>query len=653
MSRPWAKDEFLSAVMHEFIEKANSIAKKITNSDVIKNMYVANRTKCKEDISISPAIRDFAYAPHRYNSEANTLTRICLTLDATLTTACQVVSLRGPTSAEGAACAATMHSLTNERLLQLGMMADAALEIDYFVHTLDAAEFDEANLRDLIDMLNAKLRRLFIDGQCIHVPGCTSVVLQSLRRARTFVVGGVALTIGAKEGLPAATVASCMRRMAAWAALAKNVIQAEFPSWDVLMAFQVFEVRSRHDTTVHRGQRDDKDIDDCLKRICNALNLAFDMLRAQYYYYEPVAINIARSRKCSNFEAWKAAVSKRITFPCDVLQEVLIRYATWNASSSDVERGFAVSLALRGGKCNDQHTKREEEMMILRCDRVPDTDVKNLIGQAGRLWRTHYGSARTQAEARLDKGVKHDSTAMTGEKGFLRARAAIANQLIGEAGDVLPQRPHATGAESWTMKHLKEYEFQQAKMQTSKVEAFMAGHLLPSEIEEQLVTAAVKRKVNLARVQKELTQEKGVKQRKLVKTPIMIRGANVFFDFEELAQGMQWHLTRQGATQVPERHRADIFVVMDPVTPTKKSKFAAAVSGGTLCTRDFITTGGKTGATVSYKRSISITRKLLVSGGFMHMHPLICSDLYHMLNQGGRGFRTDARAVAHVWETTP
>ena len=91
-----------------------SITKQITYSDTTKDMYTTTRQGCVEHIEISKAIRYFAYAPHRYNSEAKVLSRLVLTLDAVLTVACQIVSLRGATAAEGATCLDLMNVIDDE-----------------------------------------------------------------------------------------------------------------------------------------------------------------------------------------------------------------------------------------------------------------------------------------------------------------------------------------------------------------------------------------------------------------------------------------------------------------------------------------------------------------------------------------------------------
>ena len=229
LSRPWASDPYLAGILDEFIEKAKSITKQITYSPVIKDMYVANRSKCVEHVELSSRIRDFAYAPHRYNSEAKVLLRIALTLDAVLTTCCQVISLRGASTPEGSACLQTMMRVDDEMLLQLGMVADASLELDAFVRTCDKSDLDESELPQLIDKCETTLTRLFVDGQCLHVPGLTSVMLKTVRRPRTYVLNGIMKTIGNEQGPGEEVTARCLRRMAAWVLLATGVIAAEFP----------------------------------------------------------------------------------------------------------------------------------------------------------------------------------------------------------------------------------------------------------------------------------------------------------------------------------------------------------------------------------------------------------------------------------------
>ena len=137
LSRPWAADPFLTAVNYQFVHKTYSICKMLTHKPFVQDMFVAARDACKEPVAISQKIRDFAYAPQRYSSEAKSLSRLVLTFDAACTVLNQVIKTRGATSDEGKASAETLEFLTDEAALQLAMLGDVALQLDATVHICD------------------------------------------------------------------------------------------------------------------------------------------------------------------------------------------------------------------------------------------------------------------------------------------------------------------------------------------------------------------------------------------------------------------------------------------------------------------------------------------------------------------------------------
>ena len=111
------------------IQKHKSIAKQLDASPFAAELFAANRDRCgKESAPIAPRIRDFSYAPQRFVSEAKTLARLVLCFDAAMSTLSQVAAARGRTSEEGAASVETLEFLTEEVMLQMGMLADAAME---------------------------------------------------------------------------------------------------------------------------------------------------------------------------------------------------------------------------------------------------------------------------------------------------------------------------------------------------------------------------------------------------------------------------------------------------------------------------------------------------------------------------------------------
>ena len=128
LERPWDADPFLKAVNHQLIQKRKSIAKQFEVSPCAAELFVANRAPCGESVMISQHIRDFSSAQQRFASEAKTLARLVICFDVAMSTLSQVAAARGPKSEEGAASVETLEFLTEEVMLQMGMLADAAME---------------------------------------------------------------------------------------------------------------------------------------------------------------------------------------------------------------------------------------------------------------------------------------------------------------------------------------------------------------------------------------------------------------------------------------------------------------------------------------------------------------------------------------------
>ena len=190
LSRLWATDPFLKNILHELVEKNNSITKLIQYRPAIKAAYAENRKTCFEDVTVSQRVRDFAFAAHRYHTESRVLLRLVLTWDATITTAAQTILLRGHTSPEGASCLLTLTNLDSEMCLQLGMMADMAQETSKFVALCDCDDLDESELANQIEDLKAILHKRFVDGMCVQIPGLKRFMLDALRRPKTFLLNG-------------------------------------------------------------------------------------------------------------------------------------------------------------------------------------------------------------------------------------------------------------------------------------------------------------------------------------------------------------------------------------------------------------------------------------------------------------------------------
>ena len=183
LSRPWAADPQLKEIIEEFVEKPHSVARLIGNSQVVQDLYSDFRKKSKEKIPIAQSIRDLAWAPQRYSSESKVLARLVLTWDAVLGVLTALPDMRGRTSTEGQSCLATLQWLNPEKALILSMLADAALELHRVVKAFDTEVCDESELPYELDRYRNVIRKLFVEGNCLHV-GLTKIMLQHLSEPR-------------------------------------------------------------------------------------------------------------------------------------------------------------------------------------------------------------------------------------------------------------------------------------------------------------------------------------------------------------------------------------------------------------------------------------------------------------------------------------
>ncbi|CAE7358923.1 unnamed protein product [Symbiodinium sp. CCMP2592] len=238
LSRPWAAESFLKSCVVEILEKQNSIAKLITHRPAIKQLYEDFRKKLPD----APCGSDLRYAPQRYSSESVTLLRVVVSFESILGTLSCVPDVRGCSSEEGAACLHTLQWLDTEKCMQLGMLGDAALEVQRLVEIADRDEEDIIEFPFYLEHFRQVLGKLFVEGMCLQILCLTTVMLEHLKLKRTFVLQqGRAMSLGGDitEDLKA----RCLRRMATYVALADKVLVAEFPSYDIMACFKVFSVQ--------------------------------------------------------------------------------------------------------------------------------------------------------------------------------------------------------------------------------------------------------------------------------------------------------------------------------------------------------------------------------------------------------------------------
>ena len=412
LSRPWCADPFLKEIILELVEKPLSVARLIANSHPIKELYGEFRAKATEPIKISKAIKDLAFAPQRYSSEAKVLARLCLTWDAVLGVLTSVPTIRGHTSPEGAACLQTLRFLTAERILQLGMLADSALELHRVVRALDSDSFVEAELPEELDLYKSILHKLFVEGLCLQIPGLTKLMIKYLDSPRSILVADVAKTIG---GCDDSVKRACLTRMAAYTVVAESVMNSEFPSFELMASLRVFSVS---DEAKSKRQCESGEQENCLKQLAQAVGVCPATLQFEFQHFYPIAAKFGK-QGLRTFDAWKRAMEttskNRLAHSNEALVPVLARLGAWTCSSSAVERGFGMALqAKQLGQGQDEHVSSEAMILVLQQDvlqgqSADEVDRKDLISRAKRVWASFCSRVRasgaTKRKARWDKGI--------------------------------------------------------------------------------------------------------------------------------------------------------------------------------------------------------------------------------------------------------
>lgn len=153
------------------------------------------------------------------------------------------------------------------------------------------------------------------------------------------------------------------------------VIKHEFPEWDFISSFQLFNVSSDRKTSATECR------DVHIQRMAKFFKLDLVQFRSQLEDLSALARAHSKSTGCDSYNAWRRTIEKVTStarraqaHPCDVLLVALVRWAGWSLSSSGVEQSFGhgthfatarQSAASEATECND---------MVLLLDHDPSTE---------------------------------------------------------------------------------------------------------------------------------------------------------------------------------------------------------------------------------------------------------------------------------------
>ena len=550
-----------------------------------------------------------------------------------------IVSMRGKRNGEGAAADAWLSWVGNEEYLQLGMLADASDEGTRLVRQLDCDDLDEGEVVWDCERYIMILKALFVDGQCLVAPGYTFYAIEALKKVRVNITSGTPKTFGGT--LEPEVITRALRRMAAWVIMATRTIDAEFPGFELRSNFKVFALGRSNELNINSNNI----AKDAITRLAMAFHVDPDAALKEYYDLLPVAIRAKTNtgQHISNFDAWAEAmklVSRRRSLkevhPTRNIGPILMRYCAWASSTSEVERGFAVTSALKAGASEDLHCSRERDILTIVTECQDPSEHDDLICEASKIWREHFGQARAGcgAKARIDTGRSRRSGEYgTGEAAFIRLRRdaalTVAKASVETLGAVDIDSLELTDAQH------AEINFQHKNALKRKVMSFQAGHVAAEEVDLELEEAHADY-VNKAREnRRDRMAANKRKLRHVLKTPIDIERLSWWPGDSALdCAAIASELGSRSMVLAPSRMDAQIFVCVNPAEASIKTRFVARMKGMAICDMAYIRSKGTSGVCLAYKPA-SMTRRLVaMTDEFLRLHPILANCILGVIDAG-------------------
>ena len=134
-----------------------------------------------------------------------------------------------------------------------------------------------------------------------------------------------------------------------------------------------------------------------ISRLCNALGVDADVCTAEYIKLVGVAEEQHRNLRCTNFEAWRAALKRtqraRASYPVTALTPLLAAFGSFTCSSSGVEQNFSVVKAL-SPKQRNLSVQHEVDQLQIKLAEISESDEARLFKEAAAVWVRLYGKAR-------------------------------------------------------------------------------------------------------------------------------------------------------------------------------------------------------------------------------------------------------------------
>jgi hypothetical protein len=290
--------------------------------------------------------------------------------------------------------------------------------------------------------------------------------------------------------------------MQAWAILAREVVKAEHPDYEVVSCFSCFDLaqwpKQTVDELIRHGRT--KQYDPLLARLAGTFGVDEVGLRQEFWDYGSKAALHFESTRCTNAVAWQWASSSssstaaRKRHPASNLEVVLAEYVCISASDSIIEHDFSRVKQLLGEHRLNAREEAESDMVtVLLSDPVHDSEM---FAHATHVWHELYGDVRRSADRqpRSDKGLSRkvkmdDLQGAPSEKQWLKQRRIAVSELVTTPPSKM-LRKEDLGEEVWTPAHEKELLFNARKHEANLFNALRSNTVKAHEVPAAVCEAA-------------------------------------------------------------------------------------------------------------------------------------------------------------------
>jgi len=503
---------------------------------------------------------------------------------------------------------------------------------------LDFEGFPADELAFSLDGYRDRLKVLFLgdDPECLR-SGYTGHMMMLLTVHHPLMLASGVKSIGFATGtVDNAMISRCLSRMANWVYLTFGTLDAEFPHFETVQAWGVFNVTtSSRDTRVQAVSRGTQLQQ--LSRLKHVFRVeaSVEDLEAQLDHFKPIARRVAQQRGLDSRDAWEVTTEmvrrtkRHDSPPFDALLSLLVRFWASGISSSGVEQTFAAQVAKAGVHLqglDDSHLDDRTEILDIQ-----DSEVAEVIKGAKLEWLAVYGVVRSSGsarECRVDKGCtkrkqSSDQQKLSENRWIKKRREDLSlavERVAPSSVQVLPS------VETWTDGHLKEVGFMASKRVVRLAESIMEGAQDDSSTSAEDLQAVVKYLEGKVKTDKNyISQKKREYRVRAGPVPIEILDANIHttIDIAELP-GFANACNQLRLTVHGDSCDASLFVVRDLTVISNRILWNASLIGGTVCTWDFIRLNAASGPSITYHAALASRRFIYMTDAFIISHERLC-----------------------------